>query len=210
MLVLSRFAGFVVLMIASQSLQAGLNKWVDENGQVHYGDRVPAKYLKKERSILNDQGIVVKKYKARLTRADILKKQKERQEEAERKRQQAIADAEVALRDRVLLETFTTERDIIIARDARVDAVQSQISLTETNIKNYEEKLRKGKKRILAIEESNRNVPENMRKNVVAVSRQLETYYQYVEAKAIEKQKIIDRFDKDIKRFRELRRTVTR
>ena len=210
MLVLRRLAGFVLLMLGSQTLQAGLNKWVDENGQVHYGDRVPSKYLKKQREVLNEQGVVVKKYPAYPSREDILNQRKKQREQAEIDKKQKAIEEQQALRDRVLLETFTTERDILMSRDARVDAVQSQITLTEANIKNYEEKLQKLKKRIAAIEASKRKVPENMRKDVVAVSRQLETYYQFVETKEIEKQKIIDDFDKDIKRFRFLRKTTTR
>ncbi len=210
MLVLRRFAGFVLLMLGSQTLQAGLNKWVDENGQVHYGDRVPSKYLKKQHEVLNDQGVVVKKYPAYPSREDILNQRKKQREQAEIDKKQKAIEEQQALRDRVLLETFTTERDILMSRDARVDAVQSQITLTEANIKNYEEKLQKLKKRIAAIEASKRKVPENMHKDVVAVSRQLETYYQFVETKEIEKQKIIEDFDKDIKRFRVLRKTTTR
>jgi len=210
MVVVRQLLGFSLLVLMSQSAMAGLNKWVDENGQVHYGDRVPTKYLKKEREILNDQGIVVKKYKARLTHADILNKRKEQAVLAKQNQQEQQLVEEQALHDRVLLDTFTTERDIIMARDARVDAVQSQISLTETNIQNSEEKLQKVKKRIVSIEKSKREVPKNLRKEQIAVSRQLESYYQYVETKANEKQRITDDFDRDIKRFRILRKTTTR
>ena len=41
--------------------QAKLYKWKDENGQIHYGDKIPAKYADKERKELNEQGTVVKK-----------------------------------------------------------------------------------------------------------------------------------------------------
>ena len=210
MFVLRQFLGLCAVMLVSQSVQAGLNKWVDEEGQVHYGDRVPAKYLKKDREILNDQGVVVKKYKARLSREDLLNKRKQTAAQAEQSRKKKMQQEQEALHDRVLLETFTTERDIVMARDARVDAVQSQISLTETNIQSYESRLQEVKKRIAAIEASKRKVPENLRKEQVSISRQLETYYQYVETKASEKQKIIADFDRDIKRFRVLRKTTTR
>ncbi len=210
MFVLRQLLGLCVLALVSQSLQAGLNKWVDENGQVHYGDRVPTKYLKKEREVLNDQGVVVKKYKARLSREDLLNRQKQRAEEVKQSAEEKAIAEQQALHDRVLLETFTTERDIVMARDARVDAVQSQISLTETNIQGYESRLQQIKKRIASIESSNRKVPENLRKEQVAISRQLETYYQYVETKTAEKQKIMESFDSDIKRFRVLRKTVKR
>ena len=184
------------------SAHAALHKWVDEDGVTHYGDRVPAKYLQQQRSVLNEQGITVKKLKS---------VEELEAEEAEKQKLQAdtkekmIAERKKALRDRVLLETFTTERDILISRDARVDAINSHIQLTETIIKDHERKLAELKKRIDSLEKAGKEVPENMRKEVVSVSRQLETNYQYVENKTTERQGIMADFDEDIKRFRELK-----
>jgi len=44
-----------------------------------------------------------------------------------------------------------------------------------------------------------------MRKEIISVSRQLETNYQYVENKTAERQNIMAGFDEDIKRFRDLK-----
>lgn len=189
-------------MFLSLSAHGALNKWVDEEGVTHYGDRVPAKYLKQQRSILNEQGITVKKHKSvEELEAEAAAKQKMQSINKEK----MIAERKKALRDRVLLETFTTERDILISRDARIDAINSHIQLTETIIKDHERKLADLKKRIESLEKSGKDVPENMRKEVVSVSRQLETNYQYVENKTTERQAIIADFDEDIKRFRELK-----
>ena len=42
-------------------------RWVDENGTVHYGDRVPPQYVQKESDILNSQGVQVGKLDAQKT-----------------------------------------------------------------------------------------------------------------------------------------------
>ena len=48
------------LWLPVSPLQAGkLYKWVDETGQVRYGDHIPAKYAKKSNETLNTQGVVV-------------------------------------------------------------------------------------------------------------------------------------------------------
>ena len=185
-------------------VHAGLNKWVDENGQVHYGDRVPAKYLKQERDVLNEQGVVVRKHEAMKTDEELAREKALKEKQAAETRVRMIEAKKAALRDRVLLETFTTEDDLIHSRDDRIEAVDTQILLTETIIKDNEKKLEALKKRITGIEKSGRKVPENLHKEQDAVSRQLETHYQYVETKSQEKQNIIDKFDEDIKRFREL------
>ena len=36
-----------------------LFRWVDENGKVHYGDRIPPQYAEGRREKLNEQGVVV-------------------------------------------------------------------------------------------------------------------------------------------------------
>ena len=184
------------------SVHAGVNKWVDDEGVTHYGDRVPAKYLNQRRSVLNKQGVTVRQVKS------VDQQQAEETEKQKRQsivKEKMIVERKKELRDRVLLDTFTTERDILISRDARVDAINSHIQLTETIIKDHERKLAELKKRIESLEKTGKNVPENMRKEIISVSRQLETNYQYVENKTAERADIMASFDEDIKRFRDLK-----
>lgn len=125
-----------------------------------------------------------------------------RKQSEERKRQ--IEARKQALRDRVLTDTFTTENDLVIARDARVDAVDSQISLTKTLIEHDQQRLSDVQSRIQSIEASGREAPENLHKEVISLSRQLENNEKFIKDRKKERQKIIDSFDADIKRFREL------
>jgi hypothetical protein len=37
----------------AQDKQQKLYRWVDKNGQVHYGDSVPAEYAEQDRDVLN-------------------------------------------------------------------------------------------------------------------------------------------------------------
>ena len=193
----------ILLMISP--VHAGLHKWVDEKGQVHYGDRVPPKYLKQKREVLNDQGVVVRKLEATKTEEQLAAEAQEKAKLAEETKKRLIAERKAALRDRVLTDTFTSVRDIYLARDARVEAIDSQINLTETIIKDQEIKLQDVKNRIESIEKSGREAPENLYKEVDAVSRQLETHYQYVETKGLEREQIIENFEADKKRFLELK-----
>lgn len=185
---------------------AGLEKWTDEEGQVNYGDRVPPKYLGQERETLNPQGVVIKRHSRMMTEEEKEQLKVKQSQEAASKRAKMIEARKRALRDRVLLDSFTTERDLIIQRDARVEAVNSQIQLTESIIKDHENKLESIKKRITDIEKSKRKVPENLRKELTSVGLQLETHYQFVQDKSIERNEIIKKFDIDIERFRELQK----
>ena len=56
----STLALCTVLWLPVASVHAGkLYKWVDDAGQVRYGDRIPPQYAKKSNKTLNEQGIVV-------------------------------------------------------------------------------------------------------------------------------------------------------
>jgi hypothetical protein len=197
-----RILSLFVMTGMSVTAYAAMNKWVDEKGQVHYGDEVPAEYLHKQREILNEQGVVVKDFKSQ----EQLEKERQEQAAANATRNAKLIESKKQdLRDRVLLETFTTERDFEIARSDRVSAVDSQIQLTESNIKDGERKMKELNERIAAIEKSGRKVPDNVYKEKDSVSRQLESNYKYVETKQDERKEINRKIDEDVKRFRELK-----
>ncbi|VAW57326.1 hypothetical protein MNBD_GAMMA07-1324, partial [hydrothermal vent metagenome] len=111
-----------------------------------------------------------------------------------------------ALRDRVLLYTFTTENDLILARDARVDAIDSQISLAKTLIKNDEIKLSNAKGRITSIVKNNRIAPQNLHQEVSSLGKQINNNYVYIGEKSTERKKIFQTFTEDLARFRELKK----
>lgn len=197
-----RVISVLALSCIAATAQAALNKWVDEKGQVHYGDEIPAEYLNKQRAVLNEQGVVVKTHKSQ-EQVD-----KERQAKAaidSAKNAKLIESKTQDLRDRVLLDTFTTERDLEIARTDRLSAVDSQIQLAESNVKDGERKMKEMNERIVSIEKSGRPVPENLHKEKDSVSRQLENNYKYVETKQDEHKEINRKFDEDLRRFRELK-----
>jgi len=194
----------ISLLLVASNAQAAMKKWVDENGQVHYGDRVPSKYLKKEHSTLSEQGVTIRTSKTLKTEKELSDEEEARAKKAAEDKINLIAARKKALRDRVLLDTFTTENDLVIARDARTESIDSQISLAETLIKSDEAKLKVVKQRISEIEASGRKAPENLHKEVVSVSRALENHYAYVEDKTNERVDLLKTFDEDVKRFREL------
>jgi hypothetical protein len=134
--------------------------------------------------------------------------EKERQAQAATdaaKKAKLIESKTQDLRDRVLLETFTSDRDIEIARVDRVSAIDSQIQLAESNIKEGERKMTEVNAQIASIEKSGRKVPDNLFKQRESVSRQLENNYKYVETKQDERNELNRKFEEDLKRFRELK-----
>lgn len=196
----SRLFIFIMSALLAASAQAGLYRWVDENGAVHYGDKVPAKYLKQEHDELNEQGTTVKKHDRAMTSEE--KAEKKRQE-AKRKRLENEKRAQ-ALRDRVLTDTYTTERDLVAARDARLDAIDSQLQLSKDIIESSTEKVEKTAKMIDSIKASGKMVPEATYAKLEREKLQLATQKGVQQGHQIKRKEVIEQFDGYIERFREL------
>jgi hypothetical protein len=112
-----------------------LYRWVDEDGVVHYGDSVPARYAEFEKQVLNERGITL----------DVLHGKKTAEELAEEKRQQDLqAQREIRRRqDRALLATYLSVDEIVMHRDRRVELFQAQSRVTELYLRNLQKRLEK-------------------------------------------------------------------
>lgn len=180
--------------------QAKLYKWKDENGQIHYGDKVPARYLKGERKELNEQGAVLKT----IDRAKTPEEREEQRRLDAIAKQEALKVKEKRKQDRVLLDTYTTERDLIIALDARIDAVNSQIQLSESIIESAKHKLERTENRIEQIKMRNREVPKDVYAKLKREQQQLDTHRKVADGHKLKRESIKKQFNGYIARFNEL------
>ena len=122
----------VVCIFSTVFLQAGLYRWVDEKGVVHFGDRIPAKYAKIEREIYSSQGVVIKVLPAEKTKEQLVAEELQRQLNIEQERLGKLAD----LRDTTLLSSYNDVSDIERARDERLAQISNQIQLLDLNLEN--------------------------------------------------------------------------
>jgi len=191
----------VCLISASFTAQAKMYKWVDDEGQMHFGDKIPQKYLVKEHDELNEHGMKMRTREAAKTdeeRAEEKRLQKEKAaaELAEKKKKQ---------RDRVLLDTYTTEADLIAARDSRLDAVDTQIRLAKSIIEESNNKVDSLEKNVVDIKASKREVPEDMYKRINRLRHQVEVHTGVMQNHVKRRDEIATQFDGYIERFRVLK-----
>lgn len=108
-------------------------RWVDEDGIVHFGDSIPAKYAELEKQVLNDHGVTV----------DVLRGKKTEEEIAEEKRQAEIRKTlELQRRaDQALLATYLSVGEIEMHRDRRIELFQAQSRVTELYLRNQRRRL---------------------------------------------------------------------
>jgi len=195
-------AVFAFTCLSSAGVQAGkLYKWVDENGQVRYGDAIPAQYAKKSNETLNKEGIVVDHKAAAKTRAQRAEEERIKKAEAEEER----IRRDKAYQDRILLDTFTNEDEMVMTRDGKIEAIEAVIRITNGRTEKLKQRLTELQRTAANMERAGRPVSDNIKKDIAESRDQIDQNRRYVVNRQAEQQKIRDKFEADIKRFRELK-----
>jgi len=174
----------LVIAIAALPMTAGAQSYrcVGTDGKKYYGSSVPPQCAGQPIEQLNSQGLVVKKIDAQAT-ADA--RAKKEAEEVERKKREAVSKEE-GRRDRALLATYTSEKDI---EDARVRALagnREQVTDSEAKIAALKQR---------------RAAPGA---NTGAIDADLKAQEGLLAAKKKEAAAVNARYDEDKKRFAEL------
>lgn len=196
-----------LLTLGAPAVAENLYKWVDENGVVHYGDAVPAEASRNERHVLNSQGVTVK----------VLDRQKTIEElnamaaaAAELERQRHL-EKEQAERDRVLMDTYLSAREIEMLRDRRILAIEARVGVT----RHYLENLRLEWDELEA-EAAKYNFPYNPDSDLPPLPEELAEHIVFTENAMAEHMNSLsdlrrqqsalrDRFEADLARFRMLK-----
>jgi hypothetical protein len=183
-----------------QSAGAGTQtyKWVNEKGEVQYGDSVPAEYAQSERVILNSQGVEVGRVDSRKN-AQQAAEQARRDQESERKRQH----------DQFLLTTYTSTRDIERLRDERLDQIDGQIKAAQAYIETLDGRLSALRDRALRFKPYNqkpeaRRMPDDLVEDLVRTAGETRDQRRSLDLRRKDQLDVRAQFDADIARYREL------
>lgn len=195
----------ILLLLSSFMLTsanaATFKKWVDENGVVHYGTSIPQRYSGQGHTELNERGIAVEhapKAKSKEERA------RERALEELRAEQRRELEEQQAA-DRVLLNMFRTEDDLVMARDGKIAQVDAQIMVKQKQIERLKERLAKWQAVAAEAERKGSDLNAKQQENLNNTQSQIEVAYADIVQKEANKQKISSRFNQDLDRLRELR-----
>lgn len=195
------FSLSAIIFVCSFSAQAKMFKWVDEEGQMHFGDKIPPQYMVKEHQELNSSGVVIKHKDAAKTAEE---KIEQRRLEREQKKA-ALIEKKKKQRDRVLLDTYTTERDLIVARDSRLEAVGSQVQLAETIIADSNKSIESLEKQVTQIKASNREVPADVYQRIDSEKQQVAVQSKVMASHKKRQDDIATQFNGYIERFKVLK-----
>ena len=180
----------------------GLYKWIDEDGRIRYSDRLPATQAKKKHQQLNTQGMVLNTTEAAKSEAELAAKHKQEAEQA------ALAELnkEQNKKDQVLLLTFSNEKELGLARDDRIEVLDSVIQLINKSLaatqQTLEELQTRAEQNYLS---QGREVPGGLAQKIEHFARKMELRNAQLELKMTEKDKINDQYEIDLARYRLLK-----
>lgn len=180
--------------------QTKLYRWVDDEGRIHYTDKIPAEYADQARARLNDQGMAVESIEAAPS-PDQVQAARAKAEAAA----QARRDKEEQRRlDRVLLNSYTRVSDIESARDAEILAMQRTVDMTLATVDTRRQRLRDLVDRAATLQRSGRAVPENLPADMAETRAKMVELSTYIEGKRAQQAEVFARYEQRIKRYREL------
>jgi Domain of unknown function (DUF4124) len=202
---MKRLIPYLILALSSAltvpAAQAGkLYKWVDENGQIRYGDRIPPQYARKSNETLNQQGITVNRQAAAKTPEQIAEEQRLEEARIAAEKLQQEQDRS----DQILLDTFTNEDEMVLTRDGKIEAIEAIIRVTNGRTEKLKLRLSQLKSRAANIERSGKPVSEKLNAEIRETRQQIAHNFTYVKSRNADKKLIREQFEKDIARFREL------
>lgn len=191
---------FLIAFLASQPAVAKMYKWVDEHGVTHYGDTVPPQYAGQGKSELSNRGLVTKRTDAALTAEEI----RAREEQAARKKVDDQKAAEQKRKDKALRDTYTSEKELDLARERNLQAVDLVIQSIQLRSKAMQSRLDGYRKQAAGLTKAKRPVPADLAEDIDATERELQRFQDMIKQKNEEKEAIRAKFDADKTRYREL------
>jgi hypothetical protein len=191
----------LLLLIAALPLAALAQSYhcVGKDGKKYYGSTVPAECLGMPVEQLNSQGMVTKRFDAAASAAE---REKKAAEDEERKKREAIAKEE-GRRNRALLATYTSDKDI---DDARVRALKdNEAAVQDINkriaaLKKRQEDLKKE----LDFYQGKNKPPAKLSDDIRNLDFDVQTQQGLLASKKKDVDTINARYDEDKKRYIEL------
>jgi hypothetical protein len=188
-------------MITAHPAWAKTYKWVDEKGVTQYGDAIPPQYAGKGNAELNNKGVVIKKTQA----APTLEQRKENEEALAKRQAEVQKTLEQTRKDKALLNSYTDEREIDLARDRNLQQEDAQIQNLLLQAKSAQKKLDQYNKQAKAIESHKKPIPPDLAKDIDQAQREKGRLEAQVKQKQQTTESIRASFDADKVRFRELK-----
>lgn len=204
----------ISLFCLTLSASAGnLYRFEDEDGVKTLSRSLPPEAAQKGYDILNDKTMrLIERVPPAPTEEEIAEMKARQAEEAERQRQQAIADKEAAKQrekqarhDRTLMMTYPTEADLINARDRDINFRKEQIELLSAKLPKLKQRLERLQGEAAERELSGGKISKNMQKRLDAAQEEISVRQRAIEKYQAEIKELNQQYQRDLERLQQLK-----
>lgn len=182
------FASLLLGAAFSMSAEAKLYKWKDDKGITHYGEVIPPEYADANRKQFDDKGREIKK---------------KPDEDSNASRADQKAALEQRRRDNALLNTYSNEKEIDLARDRNLQQVEARINGIHMLQQSAQESLDGFHKEARAIA-AGKPMPESLKADIKGAEEKIVKLRQDLEVANEKAASVRAAFEADKQRYREL------
>jgi len=187
----------VALLALAGAAGATTYKWTDENGKVHYSDKAPAD-APAGATVLDKQARPLKKIEAPPSPEEL----KAKAEKEQQTRTEAREREEQARKDHALLQSYTSENEIDLAKSRAVSTLQAQIASAQ----KFSETLLRQQKALAARKQTfeGKPLPIELERESVSVDAELSRQNILIRQRQEELAMVTQKYDTIKQRWREI------
>ncbi len=190
----------VLGLMGTASAATQIKCWAGRDGVRECGNNVPSEFAQQGHSKFNPYGVKIGGQRRAKTIAELREEEwraQQKVEEDRRREGQARAD-------RMLLDTFDSEHDLMLARDDRIAVLAGEIRIMQGQIEKLQDHLDRMVSSAAALERQGQIPTAQMATDMDGVRAQIEQNRTFITTKREEQEVVRRQFDADIQRFRQL------
>ncbi len=181
--------------VFSLNAEAKLYKWVDDNGTTHYGETIPPEFANKE---------TMKLEKGRIEKHED-KRGKEGQKTELKDQAAEKARIEAARHDSALVNTYSTEQEIDLARDRNLQQVDARTSSYTTLFNSAKDHMAGLQQEFDKLTSQNRKIPKSLEEDIEEAKIRIAKLQNDLDTNKKEIESVKARYAADKARYRELK-----
>lgn len=179
----------------SMNAEAKLFKWVDKNGQTHYGEVIPPEYADRDTKQLDNGRIKDRSETFDSDKVNAAKRDSPEEKEAKEARR----------KDEALLNSFTTEKEIDLARDRALLQIEARINSFTTLIQSANINLGDLHQENDVRAKQGRAIPQSLTDDIAAAEARVAKLQKDLDNSQKESVAVRARYDAEKQRFRQLK-----
>lgn len=200
---------FSSFLLFSSTLHAGLYRWIDETGKIHYSDKMPAAVSKKAHSEFNGNGIIkkdvdpeaeVQKASKKLEEKALLEQKTELEKRLKLEAQKRSEEKQK--RDQTLLLTYEDKNELVRYFEEKIKRLEGNSHILKSQSTFLIKKITKLEKQKSIIKDE--TIIKSLDTKIVQIKNNIQQYRKALRENMQEIATINLTFQNDYKRFTEL------